>query len=620
MGAAAFVVLVLALSALAVSAVTQSTRSAKADALAHVRATAAVAGVAINRELGAVGSLVESYAQRPGLAQAVLHPAAPESDDQIASQLSQLLGANRGIRAVFFSAPDGVLRNLVPSAPDVIGKNFSYRDWYVGLKRRGGPYISSAYQTSILGRPLVVAAAAYVPGPGGARNPLGILTALYALDEMRGLTDEVGRAQGVELTVLDQLGDVVADRGRTPSSVQHSTLTPDPEELAVTVAIADIGWTVRAQIPVSVALSPVRLLRTTVLSVVAVLLVVLGLVVLFAVWLIRRARVAELAASAARERAVDILEASNDGFVTVDRTGRIIEWNRQAARLLGWPREVAVGAPMTELLAPARLRDTWVATLVRHCAGDVGRFAGNPIELPLLHRDGREVPVEVFVWTSDRAPHATYSAFLRDVSERRRYEEQLRESARTDPLTAAGNRLRLSEDLSQLDARAHRYGHSYSLAVIDVDEFKSYNDTYGHLAGDEALRAVAAALDSVSRDGDGLYRYGGEEFVVVLPEQLLGGAVAAGERLRAAIEHLAVPHEASRHAIVTVSVGVATLVATDDDADMLLRRADVALYEAKRRGRNRVEAAMVPALGADRSASAWPNRQDGRTDVTRSSS
>jgi PleD family two-component response regulator len=93
------------------------------------------------------------------------------------------------------------------------------------------------------------------------------------------------------------------------------------------------------------------------------------------------------------------------------------------------------------------------------------------------------------------------------------------EQSRQDPLTSLGNRLRLREDLQVLQSRADRYGHSYAVVLCDVDFFKAYNDRYGHLAGDDVLRRVAATLSSGLRTGDTAYRFGGEEFLLVLPEQ-----------------------------------------------------------------------------------------------------
>lgn len=154
--------------------------------------------------------------------------------------------------------------------------------------------------------------------------------------------------------------------------------------------------------------------------------------------------------------------------------------------------------------------------------------------------------------------------------------------ARVDPLTQIANRLRLDEDLKVLWARAQRYQHAFCAAIVDVDDFKRFNDRHGHVAGDELLRRLARTMESELRQGDTLYRYGGDEFVVILPEQSLPAAALAMERVRAAVEQMAT---------VTVSVGIAELLPTDTDRDAWLRRADAALYRAKEHLRNCVEVA-----------------------------
>jgi diguanylate cyclase (GGDEF)-like protein len=163
------------------------------------------------------------------------------------------------------------------------------------------------------------------------------------------------------------------------------------------------------------------------------------------------------------------------------------------------------------------------------------------------------------------------------------------ESARSDPLTGLGNRLCLREDLEALEARVQRYGHSYALILLDVDHFKAYNDRYGHLAGDRVLRQVATVLRRRCRTGDRAYRFGGEEFLILLPEQTQRKAAIAADRLRAAVEALAVPHpDNAPHGVVTISAGVASLEHAEPAvSDAVIRAADRALYQAKRAGRNR---------------------------------
>ena len=167
---------------------------------------------------------------------------------------------------------------------------------------------------------------------------------------------------------------------------------------------------------------------------------------------------------------------------------------------------------------------------------------------------------------------------------------KLFEQSREDPLTRLGNRLRLREELEALRGRVERYGHNYSAVLFDVDYFKLYNDRYGHLAGDEVLQKVANTIIDQCRRGDTAYRYGGEEFLIVLPEQSLESAAAIADRLRRAVEDLRIPHEAKDPpGVVTISAGVAALPAGESkNADDLLTEADEALYRAKKSGRNRV--------------------------------
>ena len=171
--------------------------------------------------------------------------------------------------------------------------------------------------------------------------------------------------------------------------------------------------------------------------------------------------------------------------------------------------------------------------------------------------------------------------------------QELTAIARRDPLTGLGNRRALEEDLDHLEARVRRYGHRYCMAVIDIDHFKSYNDTYGHQAGDEVLQAVAAQLKAHTRSGDEVYRYGGEEFLCIFPEQSLATGALAVQRMQIGLERLAIPHADSPTDMLTFSAGLAML---DPDhprsTSEVLKEADEALYSAKELGRNRIVEAI----------------------------
>ena len=176
---------------------------------------------------------------------------------------------------------------------------------------------------------------------------------------------------------------------------------------------------------------------------------------------------------------------------------------------------------------------------------------------------------------------------------------KLFEQARVDPLTGLGSRLRLKEDLEKLPARLARYPERYCALMCDVDFFKQYNDSYGHAAGDSVLRSVAQAISANLRDGDQAYRYGGEEFLVLLRVDSMQCGIAAAERFLTATQALRIPHHASPLGAVTISIGIALLTDSSPAAiDGCLARADAALYRAKGAGRNRLNADVIDAAAA----------------------
>ena len=233
------------------------------------------------------------------------------------------------------------------------------------------------------------------------------------------------------------------------------------------------------------------------------------------------------------------------------------------------------------------------------------------------HRDGRWIWVE----TSYRAVHdpATGAitgivASVRDVSARKAVEEKLAAAnaqleflSRHDGLTGLSNRRAFDETLATEVRRARRENHALALIMIDVDQFKAFNDLYGHPDGDECLRRVAGAIAaSVRRPGDVVARYGGEEFVVVLPRTDEEGALTVAAKIRCAVQGLAIAHGGGESGVVTVSLGVASARpdGADGARDLLLREADRALYIAKRGGRNVAVGASAPAFGGQTPAAA----------------
>jgi diguanylate cyclase (GGDEF)-like protein len=227
----------------------------------------------------------------------------------------------------------------------------------------------------------------------------------------------------------------------------------------------------------------------------------------------------------------------------------------------------------------------------------------NILEFRGRRRDGGYLWLEanlVLHCDPETSAPAGFINVVRDISGRKAHEEELNKAlnvaenrAITDAVTGIANRRRLDEYVEREWLRAKTSQSKISVLMIDVDHFKHYNDRYGHLAGDRCLREVTGAIASVvQRPTDFVGRYGGEEFVVVLPDTDLAGAWHIGEKIRHAVELEQIPHEGNPHRVVTVSIGCATTAPTDTAQSMqLLESADAAMYQAKEAGRNCVRLA-----------------------------
>ena len=178
---------------------------------------------------------------------------------------------------------------------------------------------------------------------------------------------------------------------------------------------------------------------------------------------------------------------------------------------------------------------------------------------------------------------------IKKNEELQRLNEKLSKMALIDPLMEIPNRHKFYHSIETIHKRMLRYGEKYALAVIDVDRFKSYNDSYGHLSGDKVLQEVGKAIRATLRSSDEAFRYGGEEIVVILPNQSIQESMKVAERIRNKIISLNIEHKLNKPPIVTVSCGVACSHNPGRKAEIweeVLDWADRALYEAKASGRN----------------------------------
>ncbi|VAW38595.1 hypothetical protein MNBD_DELTA02-348 [hydrothermal vent metagenome] len=188
--------------------------------------------------------------------------------------------------------------------------------------------------------------------------------------------------------------------------------------------------------------------------------------------------------------------------------------------------------------------------------------------------------------------------------------EKLKSISMTDGLTGISNRRSFDDNFKRAWGTAMRENRALSLILIDIDSFKHYNDTYGHMAGDDCLKSVAQSINTfVRRHGDIAARYGGEEFIIIMNETGLAGAAEVAEKMRKAIEKLKIPHRTSKTGkYVTISLGVSSVVPTKGSSpESLLKTSDRMLYKAKEAGRNRTEVFQeASAVKQDRAADKNP--------------
>lgn len=283
---------------------------------------------------------------------------------------------------------------------------------------------------------------------------------------------------------------------------------------------------------------------------------------------------------ASEENLKRLFEVAPQPLVLFDAEALVVRrCNRRAAEMFEAPANTLVGRRVVELFDDPADRLELLERLGR--AGSVDSFATK-----LVCVGGRTLWALVNATIVHGASGPMCMAGFADLTEQKRIEEQLREAATTDPLTGTLTRRRLFELAEDEWCRAHRYGRPLSVALLDLDHFKTVNDRFGHLVGDEALRRVGAALRVGLRHEDRIGRYGGEEFAVFLPETRVDAAQGAVERLRAAVEAIDLAVSGTRVPL-TLSAGIAVL-AGDEPFEETLKRADEALYAAKAGGRNRV--------------------------------
>jgi diguanylate cyclase (GGDEF)-like protein/PAS domain S-box-containing protein len=279
--------------------------------------------------------------------------------------------------------------------------------------------------------------------------------------------------------------------------------------------------------------------------------------------------------------------AAPDGIVLVDRHGTILVANQTMATLSGYSVEELRGQSVSIFLPP-QLREKHAAHIRSYFSQPSKRAMGTGLYLWLARPDGSTVPVDVALGHST-VYDGTAVAFVRDVSEMRRLQSHIHYQATHDTLTGLLNRWQFNQNLEQRVAESARHGRPMTLLLIDLDDFKIINDSYGHAAGDQALQEVARRLKGCLRAADTLARLGGDEFTVLLTHlSQPGDARQVADKL---LQVLNQPCQVNGFNVnLCASIGMASLPDDADNAVTLLRYADIAMYHAKESGRGQLVA------------------------------
>jgi diguanylate cyclase (GGDEF)-like protein/PAS domain S-box-containing protein len=284
-------------------------------------------------------------------------------------------------------------------------------------------------------------------------------------------------------------------------------------------------------------------------------------------------------------------------LVSLDRLGRVDAWNESIGRVTGFDSAAVVGKPYSVFypeaaITPDRLLDRlheagengWSLDEGWRARADGSRYWGSALISPLHERPGTAVPAQHRAADNDEP---SYCLVIRDITDKREASEQQRLTQACDHLTGIANRRTFFEAAEIEMTRWRRQPRPLSLLLLDADHFKAINDQHGHPAGDAVLRDLAATLNAGFREVDVVARVGGEEFAVLLPSTSIDGALAVAKRLLAAFAARCVDFEGTPLRY-SVSGGVAEMDDSVTGLDALMKRADEALYAAKKAGRNRI--------------------------------
>lgn len=299
---------------------------------------------------------------------------------------------------------------------------------------------------------------------------------------------------------------------------------------------------------------------------------------------------AEAALRESEQRLRAVVETTLDAVITMDSAGIITAWNAQAETVFGWMRYEAIGQTVSQLIVPPQYRDAHERGFSRYIASGAGQMLNKRTEITALRRNGENFPMEIAITAMRVGNDTLFNAFMRDITERKTAADEIERLAFYDPLTGRPNRRLLIDRLTVSQASCARHCRTGALLCIDLDNFRTINDTHGHHTGDLLLQQVAARLANCIRECETVARLGGAKFMVMLedlsdnPLEAASHAEAVGERI---LRELSQPYQlgaVNHHS--TLSIGITLFGEHPEDAEAPLMRADLALSQSKAAGRN----------------------------------
>jgi diguanylate cyclase (GGDEF)-like protein/PAS domain S-box-containing protein len=299
------------------------------------------------------------------------------------------------------------------------------------------------------------------------------------------------------------------------------------------------------------------------------------------------------AAIVARDNIItNLIAVCPDGIIGVDLRGTVVIFNAKAAELTRRKCEDVIGSLDIGQIYGGREQARRVkAAIYAEDFGGVGRLDG--FETAIVDIDGKTIPIRLSAALFfDNGNAAGSVGFFHDLTNQKLLEEKLYHLSITDGLTNLFNQRHFHSCLADEIDRVLRYKSPLSLICFDLDKFKDCNDRFGHLEGDNVLRRVGNLLDGITRHSDKAFRYGGDEFFVILPETSLDQAMIVAKKIRQVFNESWPPYEASGTGVlcrVTLSMGVVQRQA-ETSSDVLIKRADMAMYNAKHQGGDRIAA------------------------------